>query len=75
MFVLTFLQNVVAEFAELERLTEDQNVRELLYHLKLVLCMCSKGSMHVFASLMLTPQNLQVRIVIVNSKYALFERP
>ena len=56
------------ELAELDRLTQDQNLRELLYHLMLFLRMCNRGSMHMYASLMLMPQRLQVSIFNINKK-------
>ena len=56
------------DLAELDRLTEDQNFRELLHHLMLVLHSCNRGSMHMYASLMLMPQRLQVSIFNINQQ-------
>ena len=56
------------DLAELDRLTENQNFRELLHHLMLVLRSCSRGSMHMYASLMLMPQRLQVSIFNINQQ-------
>ena len=56
------------DLAELHRLTEDQNFRELLHHLMLVLRSCNRGSMHMYASLMLMPQRLQVSIFNINQQ-------
>ena len=56
------------ELAGLDRLTEDQNLRELLYHLMLILRTCNRGSMHMYASLMLMPERLQVSIININQQ-------
>ena len=56
------------ELAGLDRLTEDQNLRELLYYLMLILRTCNRGSMHMYASLMLMPQRLQVSIININQQ-------
>lgn len=56
------------ELAGLDRLTEDQNLQELLCHLMLILRTCNRGSMHMYASLMLMPQRLQVSIININQQ-------